>query len=199
MPKPVIGRQRRTHPLIWLAAIICTIITTIVIISGIIVFIGYLAVRPKVPFVSVPYARLDTFDYDQAGVLNTRLSIIIKAENDNEKATASFYNFSYNLMFHDIKIAKLVNWPFDVARNKTRLFNYEVESDSIPLDPRQSTVVDASLKKGRVVFYLNGHTRTRWRVGPLHSVRFWLRLDCRLQFQWPGGISVDSKCTSKKK
>lgn len=196
-PTLVIGQERRTHPLIWCAAILCTILTIIVIIIGIVIFIANQVIHPKMPFVSVSYAHLNAFEYDQAGVLNTGLTIIINAENDNPRAHANFYNFSYSINFQGIRVANLVNLPFDLGKNKSRGFRYVFDSDSIPLNPYQSEVVDLSLKKGRIVFYLVGHTRTRWRIGFLRSVKFWLRLDCRLQFQWPGGNSVDSRCTSK--
>lgn len=163
-----------------------------------VIFIGYLAIRPKIPFVSVTYARLDNFQYTQGGVLNTEINIVFKAENDNVQAHASFSDFGYYLSFHGLKIARLQNNPFEVDKNGSAYFNYDVKSYSIPLDPDHSAIVDRSYKQNRIAFDLIGHTRTRWRVGPLKSVKFWLRLNCELTFQVDGN-SIDSHCTSKSK
>ncbi|KAL2902116.1 NDR1/HIN1-like protein 26 [Bienertia sinuspersici] len=197
-PRPAFESQPKTHPLIWCAAIICTLITIIVIITGMVVFIGYLVIRPKMPYVSVQYAHLDRFDYTQAGVLNTEITILFKAQNDNLQAHASFSDFIYYLNFHGMKIARLKNMPFEVDKNSSKLFNYDVQSFSIPLDPDHMAMVDRSLKINKISFDLWGHTRTRWRVGPFKSVKFWLRLNCQLHFQ-VGGNSIGSHCSSKSK
>ncbi|XP_021835987.1 NDR1/HIN1-like protein 12 [Spinacia oleracea] len=200
MPRPIIGTQRRTHPLIWCAAIICMFCTIIVIITGIVVFVGYLVIRPKIPFVSVMYAHLDKFDFSQAGVLNTEMNIVFKAENDNRQANASFSEFTYSLSFHGIQIARLRNLPFNVGQNNSATFNYDVKSYSIPLDPDHSSMAARSLQQNRISFVLTGHTRTRWKVGPLKSVKFWLPLHCELKFQDDGStILPDSHCTTKSK
>jgi len=198
MRKHVIGPERRTHPFIWCIAIICTALTILVIFAGLVVFIGYLAIRPKVPYVSITQAHLDRFTNDQAGLLNVRLSITFEARNDNEKAHASFSDFHYNLSFHGIHVATLRNWDFTIGPNASVVFPFVVEADSIPLDPNLMAMVDSSLKKNRITFVLRGHTRTRWRVGPLGSVKFWFHLNCDLRFQ-VDGTSVDSHCTSKSK
>lgn len=126
---------------------------------------------------------------------------MFKAENDNLQAQAGFSDFIYYLNFHGIKIARLRNTPFEVDKNNSVVFNYDVKSYSIPLNPDHMAMVDLSLKQNRIAFDLWGHTRTRWRVGPFKSVKFWLRLNCQLRFQAPqvGGNNIDSRCSSKSK
>ncbi|XP_039027146.1 uncharacterized protein LOC120160899, partial [Hibiscus syriacus] len=53
------SRERATNPLVWCAAIICTVLTVAVIIAGIVTFIGYLVIHPRVPYVSVIDAHLN--------------------------------------------------------------------------------------------------------------------------------------------
>lgn len=164
-----------------------------------VVFIGYLAIQPKVPFVSVTYAHVDKFEYiTQSSVLNTEISIVFKAQNDNAKAHVSFSEFVYYLKFHGLIIAKLQNHAFEVNKNDSVTFNYDVKSYSIPLDLYHSAMVDRSYRENRISFDLIGRTRTRWRVGPFKSVKFWLHLNCELKFQLDG-INVDSHCTTKSK
>ncbi|KAK6782789.1 hypothetical protein RDI58_020585 [Solanum bulbocastanum] len=198
MPKPVLGPERRTNPLIWCAAIICTLLTIAVIITGMIVFIGYMVIRPKVPQMSVVSAHLDKFSYDMASVLVVKVSIVIKAENDNSKARANFYETSYTLSFHGVKIAYLNADSFDVPSNKSIDLYYPVESSPIPLKPEEGEIAELFLRRGQVVFDIRGKTRTRWRVGILGSVKFWLHLNCQLKFPL-NGTTIYPKCSTKSR
>ncbi|KAI3756218.1 hypothetical protein L1987_56036 [Smallanthus sonchifolius] len=181
MPKPKVPTPRRTNPFIWCFAFTCAIIATLIIIAGIVVFVGYLAIRPKIPLLYVQAARLDEVDYNQAGVLAVRLAIIVKAENHNLKAHVSFYNTKLILSYHGLNIAQLVADPFDVRKNTSQELYYVVESSSIPLDPAKQDLTELSLQKTEVMpFLLKGNSRTRWRVGPLRSVKFWLHINCHL-------------------
>uniref|UniRef100_A0A7C8Z5T6 Late embryogenesis abundant protein LEA-2 subgroup domain-containing protein n=1 Tax=Opuntia streptacantha TaxID=393608 RepID=A0A7C8Z5T6_OPUST len=193
-------RDRRTHPLIWCVAIICTLIAIIVIISGVVIFVGYLFFRPRMPTLSITYAHLYPFKYDQAGILYTHLTIVFRAENNNVRAEASFSEFEFELSFHGVKIARLLNHPFDMDKNSTRPVTYSVESDYIPLDPNQMVMVQQSLAQNRAEFRLTGHSRTWWRVGPIRSPKFWINLDCVLQFRIDDGSTTDSShCIYKVK
>ncbi|KAK2987686.1 hypothetical protein RJ640_015028 [Escallonia rubra] len=169
-----------------------------VIVTGIVVFVGYLAVRPKVPFISVSYAHLDRFDYDQAGILAVQLTIVVKAENDNAKAHAYFYDASFILGFHGLEIAKLVADPFDVSKNDSVQFDYLVQSTPIPLDELEQNLVELSLRQNLIAFDLKGKARTRWRVGVIGSVKFSLNLNCELKF-FINGSSTNSHCSSRSK
>lgn len=198
MPKPpVLGRQRRTNPFVWCFAIICSLIATTIIIAGIVVFSGYLVIRPKMPLLSVRASRLDQILYNQAGVLSVRLTILIRAENHNQKAHASFYETKLLLGYHGLNIAQLVADPFDVGKNETTELNYVVQSSSIPLPPEERYLTQQALNKGKMMlFFLKGSSRTMWRVGPLGSVKFWLHMDCEIFLPINGSV-VNPHCSTK--
>ncbi|CAH1453324.1 unnamed protein product [Lactuca virosa] len=177
---PVLGRKRRTNLLVWCFAFICAILAVIVIIAGIIVFIGYLAIRPKVPLLYVNAARLDDVIYNQASVLAVRLTVDIKAENHNQKAHVSFYNTRLTLQYHGLSIALLVADPFEVKKNTSEEFYYVVESSPIPLGKQEQLLTQQALQKGLFPFFLKGNSRTRWRIGSLGSVKFWLHINCHM-------------------
>ncbi|XP_076949769.1 uncharacterized protein LOC143622536, partial [Bidens hawaiensis] len=144
--------------------------------------VGYLAIRPKVPLLYVHAARLDRFDYNQAGVLAVRLTIIMRAENHNMRAHVSFYDTKLILDYHGLSIAQLVADPFEVSKNTSTELYYVVESSPIPLDPPEQYLTEQSLANTkRMPFFLKGNSRARWRVGPLGSAKFWLHINCRLQ------------------
>ena len=195
----VLHKEKGTHPFIWCLAIICTLICIAVIITGIAVFIGYMVIHPRIPILSVANATLGTMRYSQSGLLETQMTIIIRAENDNIKAHASFSDTAFILSFQGLVIAKLVADPFDVEKNSSIYFDYEVTSDEIPLDSGRMHQVDLSLKKKVITFDFKGNSRTQWRVWLLGSVKFWCHLDCQLRFHTSNGTYINSRCSSKTK
>ncbi|GMI95683.1 hypothetical protein like AT5G45320 [Hibiscus trionum] len=193
------SQERATNPLVWCAAIICTVLTVAVIIAGVVTFIGYLVIHPRVPYVSVIDAHLDRMQLDYAGVLEIQVTILIRARNGNQKAHASFSESTYTLGLNGKVVAQLVASPFEVGKNSWVDFNYVVPSSPIPLGPEEAEDVDAGLKKDLIIFDLKGGTRVRWRIGHLGSLRFLCGLDCHLHFHPLNGTYVPSRCTSKTK
>ncbi|KAI5593900.1 hypothetical protein POPTR_003G046000v4 [Populus trichocarpa] len=199
-PKLVYHPPPRTHFLWWCAAILCALLTTAVIIAGIIVFVGYLVIHPRIPVISVVDAHLLHFSYDGAGILVTQINIVVRSKNDNMKAHASFSNFNLELFFDGIRIAVLSTAsPYEVRKNSSVDFNYDYTSDPIPLNPKQMDDVDAYLKEDEVRFDLKGGARARWKVGVLGSVGFWSHLNCQLHFHPSNGSYISRRCTSKAK
>lgn len=170
-----------------------------VVIAGIIVFIGYLVIHPRVPTISVTNAHLDLLRNDYAGLLQTQVNIVVRAQNGNAKAHATFSEIRFNLTFQGQAIAMLVADPFEVAKNSTRDLNYLVQSSSIPLTPDQMEMINQAWKVNEIGFDLKGDARTQWRVGPLGSVKFSCHLNCKLRFHPMNGTYIPSRCTSKSK
>ena len=182
----------------WAAATVCAILAISVIITGIAVFAVYIIYKPKMPYIKVADAHLNTLDYDQSGLLNIQMALTILAANENFKAHASFSDASYNLRFHGIKIAVLQAAPFDVPKNSSFPIYYLVSSSPIPLDRGGMEAMDMALKQGIVPFRFDGQARTRWKVGIFVSVRFWTHLSCELRFFWSNGNVVNPlNCSSK--
>ncbi|KAG9452925.1 hypothetical protein H6P81_005829 [Aristolochia fimbriata] len=195
----LIGPQRRrTSLVVWLTAMVCAILAVAVIITGIVIFVGYMIIRPKPPSISVIYSHLDSLKYDRYGQMSTEIALLIAAENDNIKAHATFSDFSLHLQFHGMTIAELRAEPFDVPKNSTIPLEYHVPSSMIPLvEEGAMDELDASLKHDQIRFHLYGNARTRWKVGILGSVSFWTHLDCYLKFAPSNQTSIGPRCTSK--
>ncbi|KAJ1396837.1 Late embryogenesis abundant protein [Sesbania bispinosa] len=188
-----------TNPLIWLLAILCTIIAIAVVIAGVVVFVGYIVIHPRVPTISISNAHLDLLRNDYAGLLQTQLTIVVMAQNGNAKAHATFSDIRFNLSYQGQGIAMMVAEPFEVPKNSSKFLNYVVQSSSIPLTPDQMEEVDESWKRNIIGFDLKGDARTQWRVGPLGSLKFWCNLECQLKFHPLNGSYIPSKCTTESK
>ncbi|KAL6001783.1 hypothetical protein ACLOJK_041761 [Asimina triloba] len=190
---------RTTHPLIWLAAIFCTVLAIAVIITGIAIFIGYLAIRPRIPSLRVTYARLERINYDQTGQFDARLTIMIAATNENAKAHVRFSDISFFIRFQRTPVAELRSESFDVHKNSSVTLGYDVQSSSIPLEPSAMEDMETSLSQDKITFHLNGDARTRFKIGAVSLLKFWIHLSCQLDFVISSGSSVGPSCSSKSR
>lgn len=189
----------KTHFLWWCAAVLCSLLTLAVIIAGVVIFVGYLVIHPRIPIISVVNAHLNKFRYNPAGILVTQVSIDVRSENDNTEAHASFSGQNLTLIFQGTEIAKLVAPPYEVRKNDSVVFNYLATSEPIPLSDEQRRDVDLSIAGDLIEFVLKGDSKARWRVGAVGSVKFECRLDCVLRFHGSDGAFIPSPCTSKPK
>ncbi|KAG6531664.1 uncharacterized protein LOC122033254 [Zingiber officinale] len=197
MPQLISDQGRHTNPLVWLAAILCSVLAIAVIAGGIVVFAIYMIYKPRAPYIKVAYAQLSSLDYDQSGLLEIEMALALVAENDNERVHTSFSDQSILLQFHGIDVAALQADPYEVAKNSSVDLNYLFQSGPLPLDDSAMETMDVALKRGVVPFELNGHARTRWRVGVFLSLRSLAHLHCKLRFFWPNGSAIDLDCTSR--
>ncbi|CAA7033813.1 unnamed protein product [Microthlaspi erraticum] len=196
---PRLTSRHGTSPFIWCAAIICAIISIVVIFGGIVVFVGYMVIHPRVPIISVDGAHLDLLKYDIVGVMQTQLTIVIRAENDNAKAHALFDKTEFKLIYEGKTIAYLRQDEFEVDKERSVLSNYLVQSYPIPLNPTMMEAIDFAVKQDVITFQLKGGSKARWRVGPLGSVRFECNLSCELRFRPSDHSYISSPCTSAHK
>lgn len=187
-----------TNPISWCVGIFCWLLLAAVSIAGILVFVGYIVIRPKVPQISVASAQLDNLYFDQISMLTVQVSVVIKAENDNDKAHSRFYGMRFLLSFQGVKMARLVAEPFDLNANSSVEFNYVPEPSTIPLSPEDAEGVSRSLRERILTFDLKGRTKIRWGTGPIASVENWLRLRCKLHLP-VDGTRIFPKCRSRSK
>ncbi|KAL3613804.1 hypothetical protein CASFOL_041878 [Castilleja foliolosa] len=180
MPRQAWDPRHQTNPLIWCAAIICAVLAVVVIFTGILVFVSYLTIKPKVPKISVSQAQLNTIYFDQSGLLTIQVTVVVRAQNDNAKAHANFYDTRFVLSFGGRRIAILKADPFSVGPKESVELNFVPQSSPIPLNPDEADDVNLALRRGLVTFELQGTTRTRWKVGLIGSVKFWLHVHCLL-------------------
>ncbi|KAJ0970958.1 hypothetical protein J5N97_018917 [Dioscorea zingiberensis] len=198
MARKLMPRQgTRTHPLIWILAIIGVLLAVAVILTGIFIFVVYLIYQPRLPYIKVAYAHLNKLVYDQSGSLDTEMAITIVAENDNTRANATISDLDFFIKFHGIELAELIADPFEIEKNHSVELKYVVPSAMVPLDESAMASMDAALRQDRVPFDLLGSAKMRWRVGIFLSVKFWAHLSCRIEFSYANMSSLGLDCSSK--
>ncbi|XP_078173867.1 late embryogenesis abundant protein [Carex rostrata] len=188
---------QQSNPAVWTVAIVCTILATAVIISGIAVFTVYLIYRPRMPYLVISAAHLNNLGYDEFRTMDVDMSVTVLAENTNSKADARFSDVALSVRFRGMDIASLQATPFEVDRNSSLVLSYQVRSTPIPLDRGAMNELATAVNRGLIDFSIYGQARTRWRVGIFLSVKFWTRLSCRLQFFTNNGTAIGNDCTSK--
>lgn len=137
--------------------------------------------------------------YDIVGVLQTQITIVIRAENDNAKAHALFDDTEFKLSYEGKTIAYLREGEFEVDKERSVYSHYVVQSYPIPLNPTMMQAIDYAVKQDVITFELKGGSKTRWRVGPLGSVKFECNLSCDLRFRPSDHSYIPSPCTSAHK
>ncbi|KAL4199287.1 hypothetical protein AMTRI_Chr03g50410 [Amborella trichopoda] len=197
--KPFYIPKKATNPFFWLAAIACSILASAVIITCLVVFIGYMVYKPRIPSIAVTYAHLDRLDYDQYSQLQTQITLIVTAENDNRRAHARFSDLRFLLYFQGLPIADLRAASFDVPKNSSLPLHYVVQSAPVPLGGGAMEEINSGLQNNKIPFTLKGSVRTRWRLGGVGSVKFTSHLYCYLEFFPPfiNGSSISKACGTK--
>ena len=193
------GNHNRTHPLVWLVAILCTFFAIAVIFAGVAAFIGYILIHPRIPTLSVSSGHLNFLRNDLAGLLQVRVTIVVRAQNGNGQAHASFSDLFFRLSYQGQALAVLRSDQFDVAKNSSSDLNYVVDSSSIPLTPVQMAEVTNSWQRNVIGFDLKGSARTQWRIGRLGSMKYYCHLECMLKFHPLNGSYIPSRCTTEAK
>lgn len=115
--------------------------------------------------------------------MQTQITIVIRAENDNGKAHALFDETNFKLSYEGRTIAYLKQGEFEVGKEKSMDSHYVVQSYPIPLSTTMIQATDYAVKQDVITFELKGGSKSRWRVGPLGSVKFECNLSCELRFR----------------
>lgn len=137
-------------------------------------------------------------DYNQVGILDLQVSIVITAKNENIKNHVRFNQLELTLALHELQIAKLVNKPFDVKKNDSLEFFYLVKSEQIHLRSVYRDYVQSLLMKNIVSSELKGTTTTKWKVCVIDSVKITLHMNCNLHFIYLNeSLNNESHCSFK--
>ncbi|WVZ78565.1 hypothetical protein U9M48_026257 [Paspalum notatum var. saurae] len=192
-------RKRKSSGVVWALVILCTVLAIGVIVTGGTVFAVYLLYKPKMPYLLVSDARLESLAYDQSGTIRElRLALTILAENTNSKTDATFSRVNLGVGFRGAEVALLRAADFSVARRSSVPLRYQVYSAGRQLNGEGMESMYGALRAGVVPLDLFGKARTSWKVGIFASLRFWTRINCRFLFFYPGnGTAMPIDCRSR--
>ncbi|KAJ0965286.1 hypothetical protein J5N97_026424 [Dioscorea zingiberensis] len=189
---------RQTNPFIWCGAILGVILSLILIITGIIILIFFLFVKPKNPVFDIPSASLNTIVLDSPFYLNADLTFLANFSNPNHKMDALFEYVNIDLYFQNRIIAAQALPPFAERRGEAKFGSIHMISSEVYLPPEISMELQKQMRNNSIMFNIRGAFRVRVSFGIGHYT-YWLYGRCQIELtNPPTGVLISKICRTKK-
>lgn len=192
---------KRTKPITLPATICCAILLVVLIFTGLILLIVYLANRPRSPYFDISAATLNTanlnmgYDY----VLNGDLAIVVNFTNPSKKSSVDFSYVMFELYFYNTLIATEHIEPFIVPKGMSMFTSFHLVSSQVPIQQIQSQELQLQLETGPVLLNLRGTFHARSNLGSLMRYSYWLHTHCSISLNTPpSGTMRARRCTTKR-
>lgn len=191
----------RTNFLIWLCAIGCSIFAILVILTGLIVLLGFLIFHPRLPSFTVKDATLNTLLLDSSFVLTSQATILLHIRNPNVKVAVDYESVRFELQFEKRAISNLTFPPFSQQPQNSTEWLFIMVANKVQLEAIEGEHLSYSIQTNSVSYNFVGSVRTKAKFGKITSIKYWLHINCNLQFNPPpisNGSLVSSGCNSWK-
>lgn len=194
----LLPRPRRTHAAVWCAAVFCIIFSILLILTGVIILIVFLSIKPKHPSFDTTSASLNSIYLDTPEYFNGDLTILANFSNPNRKIDVRFEFLSIELYFLDRLIAVQSVQPFAQRRGEARLESVHMISSQVYLPLNLSLELQKQVQSSRIQYNIRGTFRVRATFGLTHF-SYWLYGRCRIELTGPpSGVLVARSCHTKK-
>lgn len=191
--------RRPTNPFVWCGAIVCIILSLLLIVTGIIILIFFLVVKPKNPVFDIPSASLNTIVFDSPFYLNAGLTFLANFSNPNDKMDVMFEYINIDLYFQNRLIASQSLPPFLDRTNEAKLGAVHMISSEVYLSPGLATELQMQMKNNSVLFNIRGAFRVRVSFG-FGRYTYWFYGLCQIELtNPPAGVLVARICKTKWK
>ncbi|EOA36472.1 hypothetical protein CARUB_v10011087mg [Capsella rubella] len=178
-------RPKRTKPITLPATICCAIILVVLVFTGLILLIVYLANRPRTPYFDISAATLNTANLNMGYVLNGDLAIVVNFTNPSKKSSVDFSYVMFELYFYNTLIATEHIEPFIVPKGMSMFTSFHLVSSQVPIQQIQSQELQLQLETGPVLLNLRGTFHARSNLGTLMRYSYWLHTRCSISLNTP--------------
>lgn len=199
--QPILPPPPSTNIFIWLCAIGCSIFAILVILTGIIVLLGFLIYHPRLPSFTVKDATLTTLQLDKSFVLTSQTTILLHIENPNSKVAVDYESVMFQLQFAKHEISNLTFPPFSQKPKNSTEWLFVMTANKVQLEAIEGEDMSYSIQKDDVAYDFVGSVKTKAKIGTITSIKYWLHITCRMEFTPPplgNGTLVTSQCKSTK-
>lgn len=188
--------SRKTKPLAWLIAALCTLFWIIVIVGGLAILIIYLIFRPHLPKFDISSATLNAAYLDM-GKLNADFTILGNFTNPNKKVNVDFHYVVLDLYQNQALLARRYLDPFTTMKRHSRFVDIHMIVSQVPLTLHHSQDLRRQMANGRAMFDVKGVIRARSNLGFLRY-SYWLYSHCTITVTGPPtGVMIAKTCTTK--
>jgi hypothetical protein len=200
--EPILPPPASTNICIWLCAISCSIFAIIVILTGLIVLLGFLIFHPRLPSFTVKEATLNTLLLDSSFVLSSQTTILLHIRNPNAKVAVDYESLRFELQFEKHALSNLTFSPFSQQTKNSTDWLFVMAASAVQLQPIEGEHLSYSIQSNSVTYDFVGTVRTKAKFGSITSIRYWLHIKCNLEFNSPSPVNngslVSSSCHSWK-
>ncbi|KAK7276998.1 hypothetical protein RIF29_18147 [Crotalaria pallida] len=194
-------RLDKTNPIIWCAAVFCLIFSLLLIFSGVVTLIFYLAIKPKDPIFDIPNATLNVVHFDSTQYFNGYFTLLANFSNPNRRIGVRFQTSDIKLFFSERIISSQQSMkPFNQRARESRLQTINLISSLVFLP---QDVVGVKLQKqvqssNKVVYNVRGTFKVRVNLGLIHW-SYWIHSRCQMEMTGPPtGVLVSRQCITQR-
>ncbi|KAG6473263.1 NDR1/HIN1-like protein 13 [Zingiber officinale] len=186
--------HRRTSPLIWCAAIICVVLTLLLILAGIVTLVVFLVIKPRSPSVDLTAASLNSIYLDSLAYLNGDVSFLVNFSNSNRRIDVAFQSLGLELYFRDRLIAVQALRPFAQRTGESRLEATRMITSNVLLPADLAAELQQQVRENSVVYNVRGRFKVRARLGA-GQFSYWISTRCEVKLTAPpNGVLVARRC-----
>ncbi|KAH7689130.1 Late embryogenesis abundant protein LEA-2 subgroup domain-containing protein [Dioscorea alata] len=190
--------HRKTNPLVWCGAILCFFFSLLLILSGILILIIFLFIKPRNPAFDIPNASLNTIVLLSPFYLNGDLTFLANFSNPNHKLDLIFDYISIELYFSDHLIAAQGLPPFTQRQGEQRLEAVHMISSEVYLPTHLLLELQKQMASNSVVYNIRGTFKVKVSFGVFHFT-YWLYSRCFIQLSAPpSGVLLGRTCKTNK-
>ncbi|KAL9147132.1 hypothetical protein ABFS82_13G154700 [Erythranthe guttata] len=196
--KPILRHPRKTKPIVWCAAIICMIISILIIFSGIATLIVFLAVQPRNPAFDAASASLGAITFNPPQSINGDVTIVANISNPNKKLSVRFEYLFVELYFSENLAASQLLQPFSQKPGESRLVTIHLLSSLMYPPPSVAMELQQQEQRNRVAFTVRGTFKVKVKMGSIRY-SYWLHGECQLEMTSPpNGVLITRSCRTKR-
>ncbi|KAG6469237.1 NDR1/HIN1-like protein 13 [Zingiber officinale] len=186
--------ERRTGPLIWCAAVVCVVLTLLLILAGIVTLIVFFVIRPRSPSIDLTTASLNSIYLDSPTYLNGDVAFLANFSNPNHKIDVVFKSLGLELYFRDRLIAVQALRPFALRTGESRLEAVRMITSEVLLPAELAEELQKQVRENSVVYSVRGSFKVRARFGAGHY-SYWIYNRCDVKITAPpNGVLVARRC-----
>lgn len=197
--KLILQPRHTTTPAMWFAAIVCFVFSVLLILTGLVILIVFLTVKPRTPSFDVANAALNSiYVGSPSAYFNGDMVLVANVTNPNQKMGVSFHSGTMELFFRGRLVAAQALPSFAQRRGQFTVVNVHMVSSQVELPPEVAMELVNQMKRNKILYTIRGSFKVREKFWSWHySYRMTAICDLELTAP-PSGVLLDRRCTISK-
>ncbi|XP_003574692.1 uncharacterized protein LOC100829927 [Brachypodium distachyon] len=202
--KIILKPRHRTTPAMWCAAIVCFAFSVLLIITGMVILIMYLSLKPRTPSFDTANAALSSIvciggpPGPGPAYFNGDMMLVANVSNPNQKIDVVIQSAAVELFFRSRLVAAQALPAFRQRRGQFTVINIHMVSSQVTLPPEVAIELANQMKSNKVMYTIRGSFKVREKFWSWHYT-YWVTAICELELTAPpNGILLARTCRTSK-